>query len=88
MIMNTDTAASPMLANGGLPILLTAEAAAEQLGVSRTTFWKLHAQGRVPRPVRLSDRCVRWRSAELQAWAAAECPPRDQWRWDPKPNLN
>lgn len=60
--------------------LLDAKQAATLLSVSRSTFWKLHNQGRVPLPLRLSPRVVRWSRGDLQAWIAAGCPPRHIWQ--------
>jgi len=61
------------------PMLLDARQAAAQLGVSRSMFWTLHDSGKVPCPVRLSARVVRWRRDELAAWVAAGCPKRSDW---------
>ena len=61
------------------PLLLDVREAAALIGVSRATFWKLHSQGRVPLPVRLSGRVVRWRKHELEAWVQSGCPTRDKW---------
>lgn len=60
-------------------LTLDAAGAAELLGVSRSTFWKLYSEGRTPEPLRLSGRVVRWRREELGAWVRAGCPPRDKW---------
>ncbi len=57
---------------------LAAPEAAKLCGVSRSTWLKLQASGRVPRPVRLG-RCVRWLRSELLAWLAAGCPSRERW---------
>jgi predicted DNA-binding transcriptional regulator AlpA len=61
------------------PILLDVIQAAEMLNISRSTFWTLHDSGRVPRPLRLSPRVIRWRREELAAWVAAGCPNREAW---------
>ena len=63
------------------PLLLSAGQAAALCGVSRRTWWALHAAGRTPLPVRLGRRTL-WRVAGpggLEAWVAAGCPPRDRW---------
>ena len=63
-----------------VPLLLDAEDAATLLGVSRRHFYGLHSSGRLgPLPVRLG-RCSRWRRDELEAWAASDCPSRQQWQ--------
>ncbi|NLE38405.1 MAG: hypothetical protein GX621_10310 [Pirellulaceae bacterium] len=35
--------------------------------------------GKLPSPVRVG-RGLRWRVSEIDAWLAAGCPPRDEWR--------
>ena len=37
-------------------------------GLSRTTIYDWSADGRFPRPVRLSERAVRWIESELEEW--------------------
>ena len=39
----------------------------EMTGLSRASVYKMVADGRLPPPVRLSARCVRWRESELLA---------------------
>ena len=58
-------------------LLLSAADAAHAVGVSRSGFWKLHASGRVPAPVRLGRR-VLWRRHDLELWVAGGCPSRDR----------
>lgn len=53
--------------------------AARLCGVSRATWDRLEAAGRVgPAPVRLGGR-VLYRRAELEEWTAAGCPDRRTW---------
>jgi excisionase family DNA binding protein len=59
-------------------LCLTAKEVARLLGVSVRHVYKLHASGRLPRPVRLS-RSARWRRAELEAWLAQGSPERSRW---------
>jgi len=66
-------------ANNLTALLLSAEDAATLLGVSRRHFYGLHSSGRLgPLPVKLG-RSVKWVRAELEAWAAARCPIREEW---------
>ena len=58
------------------PLLLGADQAARLCGVSRRTWWSLHAAGKTPLPVRLGRRTL-WRAAELDGWIAAGCPARE-----------
>jgi predicted DNA-binding transcriptional regulator AlpA len=61
-------------------LLLSAAESAELLGMSRASFWALHASGRVPLPVRLGARMTRWRRDELLRWVEAGCPARLRWQ--------
>lgn len=60
------------------PELLGAGSAADVVGVSRSLWYQLHSEARVPSPVRLGKR-VLWRRRELEAWTRAGCPSRLQW---------
>jgi predicted DNA-binding transcriptional regulator AlpA len=71
--------AKPEPATAGGGPLLAAREAAGLLTVGLTTFWKMHSAGRLPAPVRLTARTVRWRREELGKWIAAGCPKRDEW---------
>jgi len=59
-------------------LLLGSDDAARACGISRTAWWALQSQGRVPAPVRLGRRTL-WSVDELRAWVAAGCPPRERW---------
>ena len=61
------------------PLAVAAKGGAAMLGISRSQFFKLHASGRLPMPVRLGTKSPRWRVAELRAWLDAECPDRQTW---------
>lgn len=60
-------------------LALTPEQTAAAIGVSRATLFRMHATGQIPRPVKLSERIVRWPVDELRAWLAAGSPRRDLW---------
>src|SRR5262245_30807357 len=61
------------------PLAVTAAQAASLHGVSRAQLWKLHAMGKVPRPVYLGAKAPRWRVDELREWLAAGAPDRQTW---------
>lgn len=62
------------------PVLLGKAEAAALLGMSESSLKRLARSGRLgPIPVRLSGRITRFSRAELEAWAAAGCPPRKVW---------
>lgn len=75
--------AGPVIHTKPAPMLLDAAEAARLLGVSRSTFWTYHNAGRVPLPIRLSARVVKWRKTELEAWVRAGCPRRAFWNYNP-----
>lgn len=51
-------------------LIRRAEAEA-QTGLSRSTIYKLTAEGKFPAPVRLSARAVAFRASEVDAWIAS-----------------
>ncbi len=58
--------------------LLDVRAVAAMLGgCSRRHIYRLADAGKMPRPIRLGT-LIRWRRADLEAWIAAGCPPRDR----------
>ena len=60
------------------PLLVSDREAAHLAGVSRATWWRLHAAAKTPATVKLG-RCRRWNRAEIVAWIEAGCPPRQLW---------
>lgn len=48
--------------------LLSDKRLAERLDVSRATVWRWAKAGLVPKPVKLSPGCTRWRLADIAAW--------------------
>ena len=43
-------------------------------GLSASTIYRKVAARKFPQPVKLGIRCTRWRSADVQAWMAAQSP--------------
>ena len=43
----------------------------EMVQVSRSTLYVMMARNRFPRPVRVHERCVRWRESEVLEWVAS-----------------
>jgi predicted DNA-binding transcriptional regulator AlpA len=63
-------------------LLVEAGRAAEALGVSRSVFYSLDAQGAVPQALALGLGARRrrlWSVAELRAWVCAGAPARHEW---------
>ena len=48
--------------------LLTRAEVEERVGLRRSAIYAMMRAGRFPEPVKISSRCVRWRSDEVQAW--------------------
>jgi predicted DNA-binding transcriptional regulator AlpA len=61
------------------PLLIPDTAAAALAGVSRSTWHRLRAAGKLPPAVKLA-RKVLWRRLELQDWISAGCPDGATWR--------
>jgi len=64
-IMNDATTESP---------LLTVRETAQFLNIGKRTLWRWSNCGRMPKPIKLTDRCVRYRRSDLQQWIDAGCP--------------
>ena len=61
-------------------ILLRLADVCAMLAVSRSTIYKRVAEGTFPAPVRISERSVRWRNVDVDAWRAAIESEGDQRR--------
>jgi len=61
------------------PLLLTAAEVGSLLGVNERSVRRAHQIGKLPNPLRVTARSVRWRRDELVAWISAGCPDRRSW---------
>jgi predicted DNA-binding transcriptional regulator AlpA len=61
------------------PLAVDAKALAGLLGVCERTVRSMDSSGRLPKPLRLNDRSVRWVVAEVQDWLRAGAPDRKTW---------
>jgi prophage regulatory protein len=59
-------------------LLVPANVAGPMCGRSEASWWRDHAAGRVPAPVKLGGRTL-WRVEELRRWVDAGCPSRAIW---------
>jgi excisionase family DNA binding protein len=59
--------------------LLTMKDVARILGIHRVTAQRWLDSGRLPRPIRLGRRAIRWPPEEFHAWIGAGCPVREKW---------
>ena len=61
------------------PVAVDAKRLAALLNVSVRTIRTLDAAGKLPRPVKIGGRSVRWVASEIEAWLAAGAPDRRTW---------
>jgi prophage regulatory protein len=40
-------------------------------GMSKSAFYRAIAAGQFPRPIKLTERCVAWKSTDVAEWIAA-----------------
>ena len=55
-------------ASGEVPPFLRMRAVTRMTGLARSTIYRLIAQEKFPSPVRLANRAVAWRRADLDRW--------------------
>lgn len=65
--MKTVTVQDPPTTN---PVWLTDRQGAARYQMSRSTWWRMVKEGRLPKPVKLGPGITRWRLADLQQWEA------------------
>lgn len=51
--------------------LLNDKDVAEKLAISRASVWRFVSEGKLPRPVRLSESTQRWKASELNSYLAS-----------------
>lgn len=44
---------------------------AEMLGIKRATVWIWAKEGKIPKPIKISGKCARWRAEDLEKWEQA-----------------
>ena len=62
---------SAMRTSGNL--LMTYEDLERELGICRQTIWRKIACGKMPKPIRLGWRTVRFRRQDIEEWVAGGC---------------
>lgn len=57
--------------------LLTAKDAAKICRLSKRSWFRLSATGRIPKPVKIGG-SVRWRLSDIELWLSMNCPNRQE----------
>lgn len=60
-------------------IMLTAADLARELRTSTKTIRRWDQAGKLPLPVRIGSRMLRWKREEIVRWVAAGAPDREEW---------
>ncbi|WP_082535873.1 AlpA family transcriptional regulator [Methylibium sp. Root1272] len=61
---------SPQVESAGSPFLRM-PTVMRMTGLGRSTIYRMMAESKFPRPVRLGSRAVAWRRADLDRWSEA-----------------
>lgn len=64
----------PLEAFGDPDALLRLPTVSALVGLSGASIYRKLAVGEFPQPVRLGQRCTRWRARDVRAWLAAQVP--------------
>lgn len=65
------SAIDPTTSGEVLPAFLRIRHVIRMTGLGRTTIYRMVAEKRFPRPVRLGTRAVAWRREDLEHWSQA-----------------
>jgi len=65
--MNKNSLIVGIAENKNSLILKAADLACE-LRVSTTTLWRMTRDGRIPAPIKLSERAIGWRRSDIEIW--------------------
>lgn len=59
--------------------LLTAQAVAELLSLSKRTVFRMKASGLICPCVRVGQGAIRWRQSDIEKWISMGCPDCERW---------
>ena len=62
------------------PMLLNASQAAEFVGMNETSWWRLLKAEKIPKPVRLTGKMIRWPLYTLKRWCETGCLPQSEFQ--------
>jgi predicted DNA-binding transcriptional regulator AlpA len=74
-------------ADGPLPLTMMDADIGRELRVSSKTIRRMDADGKLPRPVMVGARSLRWVRETIVEWLAAGCPERETFEKDQKGGL-
>ena len=58
--------------------LLTAQAIAEKLSLSKRAIFRMRSAGLICSPVKVGAGAIRWRQSDIEQWIAWGCPDRQR----------
>jgi predicted DNA-binding transcriptional regulator AlpA len=71
------TAKPPAAVDGPLPFTMTDAEIGRELRLSAKSIQRMHDAGKLPRPVMVGARSLRWVRQTIVEWLAAGCPDRE-----------
>lgn len=67
----------PIVADGPLPFMMTESELGRELRLSAKSIRRMHEAGKLPRPVLVASRSLRWARGTISEWLARGCPDRE-----------
>ena len=61
------------------PWLFTVQDLAVRLSVSERVLWRMRSSGKLPEPIELGPKLIRWGRSEILDWIAVGCPNQKIW---------
>lgn len=58
--------------------LLTAQAIAEKLSLSKRAVFRMRSAGLICAPLKCGQGAIRWRQSDIEQWIAWSCPDRKE----------
>jgi predicted DNA-binding transcriptional regulator AlpA len=60
--------------------LLTAQAVAEKLSLSKRQIFRMRSAGLICAPLRVGAGAIRWRQSDVERWIRLDCPDAETFR--------
>lgn len=58
--------------------LLTAQAVAERLSLSKRAVFRMRSAGLICSPIKVGAGAIRWRQSDIEKWISMGCPSRSE----------